>query len=176
MTQWLIRPATADDLEGIVTVHIESWRETYSGLLPDEVIEANSVRAERTAMWAELLHPDNEATVLVGEADDRVVGFACAGPARDADAPADFEFWMLYTLQSTHGSGLGQALTDAVLGDREAYLWCLIDNSRGMAFHRRNGFVVDLPLGLRHGGGDVRLVRCVFGESETGPAVRIPSR
>lgn len=159
MTQWLIRPATLDDVDGIVTVHIDAWRETYSGLLPDEVITARSDRAERSAMWTKLLQPGSEATVFVGEVDGRVVGFACAGPARDADAPVEYEFWMLYTLQSTHGSGLGQALTDAVLGDREAYLWCLIENRRGMGFHRRNGFVVDLPLGLQHGGGDVRLVR-----------------
>lgn len=158
MTQWLIRPATLADVDGIVTVHIDAWRETYAGLLPDEVIEARSDRAARTAMWTEILQPDHDAAVFVGEMDGQVVGFACAGPPRDADAPVDYEFWMLYTLRAAHGSGLGQALTDAVLDDRAAYLWCLIDNERGMRFHRRNGFLVDLPLGLRHG-RDIRLVR-----------------
>ena len=42
-----------------------------------------------------------------------------------------------------HGSGTGQALLDAAVGDRPAFLWTAEDNPRAQAFYRRNGFIAD---------------------------------
>lgn len=33
----LVRPAELDDANGIAEVHVTSWRETYSGLVPDRL-------------------------------------------------------------------------------------------------------------------------------------------
>ena len=44
---------------------------------------------------------------------------------------------------SAHGSGAGQALFDAAVGDSPAYLWAADDNPRAAAFYRRNGFARD---------------------------------
>jgi len=34
----LIRAATPTDAAGIAAVHVQSWRDTYAGLLPDEFL------------------------------------------------------------------------------------------------------------------------------------------
>lgn len=46
-------------------------------------------------------------------------------------------------LADHHGSGVGQALLDAAIGDAPAYLWRAADNARAAAFSARNGFVLD---------------------------------
>lgn len=53
----------------------------------------------------------------------------------------------LYTVPGVHGSGVGQALLDTIVGQRPAYLWCIDGNERALAFYRRNGFEPD---GLTH--------------------------
>lgn len=72
-----------------------------------------------------------------------LLGVAGAGPARDADAPAELELNWIYTLERAYGSGAGQLLLDAVIGKQAAFLWVLEDNPRAQAFYAKNGFVLD---------------------------------
>jgi hypothetical protein len=43
--------ACPDDAEAIARVHVDSWRTTYQGILPDEVLAGLSVERRR-AFWA----------------------------------------------------------------------------------------------------------------------------
>ena len=72
-----------------------------------------------------------------------VVGWANTSAGRDPDRPRDLELEGLYVLDAYHGTGVGQALLDAAIGERPAYLWALAENPRAHAFYRRNGFVAD---------------------------------
>ncbi len=38
-----IRPATLEDATAIAAIHVQSWRETYAGIMPEEVIGRLSV-------------------------------------------------------------------------------------------------------------------------------------
>jgi GNAT superfamily N-acetyltransferase len=49
----------------------------------------------------------------------------------------------IYVVASHYGSGAGQRLLDAALGDLPAFLWVADDNPRARAFYARNGFVPD---------------------------------
>ncbi len=44
------RPANVADADAIGALHVAAWRETYTGILPDEMLAALSVEARRT-MW-----------------------------------------------------------------------------------------------------------------------------
>ncbi|WP_040162364.1 GNAT family N-acetyltransferase [Nigerium massiliense] len=76
----------------------------------------------------------------------------------------DYALGHLYTVPGIHGTGLPQQMLDAGLPDRRpAFLWCIADNARAVAFYRRNGFVPD---GLAVAAGDwwsslpmIRMVR-----------------
>jgi len=157
----VVRPATPDDAAGIGPCHLACWRETYGGLLSPAFFASRS--PERfTANWAQLLGDPATAAVTVAEADGEVVGFAQAVPSRDTPPVRDEEVATLYLRTAQHGSGLGQALLDAVLGDRPASLWVAEENPRARRFYARNGFVPD---GAREvveaweGLAEVRLVR-----------------
>lgn len=158
----VIRPATPDDAAGCAFVHHTSWVETYSDLLPADHWESDTL-ARRTARWQRRL--DEGAAVTVAERGGQVVGFAIGGPGRTIGAHEpvrDRELLSLYVLAAHHGTGVGQALLDAVVAPgAPAQLWVAEDNPRARRFYARQGFRpdgahhVDAGLGL----AEVRLVR-----------------
>ena len=47
----------------------------------------------------------------------------------------------LYTLNHTHGTGLGRALYDSVIyPDENSYLWVMAENERALSFYERLGY------------------------------------
>ena len=47
----------------------------------------------------------------------------------------------LYTLDYTHGTGLGRALYDSVIyPDENSYLWVMAENERAVSFYERLGY------------------------------------
>lgn len=144
-----VRPALLDDADGIAEVQITSWRETYSGLVPDRLLE-DGTRDARRRMWSSILSLDPvPGTVVVAERDGRVVGFAFAGSSSHPDAARGFtpvresHLFSIYLLAAEHGAGTGRALLEAVLGDRPAQLWVLSANDRARVFYERHGFRAD---------------------------------
>jgi len=144
-----VRPAELSDVPGIAAVHIQSWRETYSGVIPDRFMSADALEARRS-MWESILGRDPvPGSVAVAERGDEVVGFAFAGPADHPDAtkgfaPAcDLHLYSLYLLTSEQRSGTGTALLEAVLADRPAQLWVLSSNDRARAFYEHHRFQED---------------------------------
>jgi L-amino acid N-acyltransferase YncA len=137
----LVRPAVAADAPGIARVHIAAWRETYARLLPPGALDDLDpvARAER---WVEILD-EGRTEVRVADVDGVIVGWASASAGRDADAPRGLELEGIYVLAEQHGTGAGQELLDALIGDRPAYLWSAADNPRAQAFYAKNGFHAD---------------------------------
>jgi GNAT superfamily N-acetyltransferase len=158
-----LRPAVLADAAAIGAVHVESWRETYSGLLPDAMLAELSV--ERWgAMWAELLGDPGTAekmAILVAEEEGRIVGIGGCGPQRDeALAKSGFtgEFGMIYVLRSHQGRGLGRSIMASLarslakLGHDKAGLWVFSGNERARRFYERlGGAIVGEKAGERDG-------------------------
>lgn len=99
-----IRSATMDDVAAIAEVHVRTWQSAYRGLLPDRALDAMDP-SQRCPMWEQFLgavpgaHP-----VLVAEGDERVIGFASFGSARDTEALAtEFELFAIYVDPKVQG-------------------------------------------------------------------------
>ena len=133
-----VRAAVPEDAEAIATVHVRAWQEAYAHLLPAAFLAALDPR-DRLERWRRIID-DPTVAVHVVEVDAAVVGWATAGPGREADVVRPLELEGIYVLAAAHGSGAGQALLDASLGDRPAFLWVAEHNPRAEAFYRRNGF------------------------------------
>ena len=163
-TAFTIRRAVPDDVEAIASVQAESWRETYADLVgdPDHTVFAVEWRVN---MWERLLADAEQerpvvAVVANATGGEAIIGFAAAAPSEGEDVVRPLELTMLYLLAEAHGSGAGQALLDAVLGDRPASLWVAQVNPRAHAFYRRNGFAPDgATMTFPPLGEAVRLVR-----------------
>ena len=102
-----IRPATPDDAPEIAHVHIESWRTTYAGIVPDEYLAALN-EPERTAAWQEWLTRD--IPVYVASLDGKVVGFIGGGPIREPIETYGAELYAIYLLRHAQGQGIGRQL------------------------------------------------------------------
>ncbi|WP_094542339.1 hypothetical protein [Brucella grignonensis] len=67
--------ATIDDADKLGAVHVASWRETYAGILPDDMLAGLSIEM-RSAMWAKILSDPSafaETAVYVVEDDASIV-------------------------------------------------------------------------------------------------------
>lgn len=144
-----VRDAEAGDAEGIARVHVDSWRETYAGVLDERFFTEEAFR-RRKSFWERYLaldpRPGRLAVALDGET---IAGFASAGESVGPDAEhghpvaRPVTLFSIYLMKAAHGSGAGQRLLDAVVGDAPAQLWVLKGNSRATAFYERNRFRFD---------------------------------
>ena len=66
-----------------------------------------------------------------------------AVPAATPAPPPSNELHFIYLLQAHQGSGVGQALFDAVVDPGPTYLWVAADNPRAHRFYARNGYLPD---------------------------------
>jgi ribosomal protein S18 acetylase RimI-like enzyme len=105
-----IRAANSYDAVAIARVHVESWRTTYAGIVPDDYL-AGLDETLRVKLWQEWL--SSGAVVLVAERKGGVVGFVHAGNIREAIETADAEVYSLYLLKESQGRGIGRALLTA---------------------------------------------------------------
>ncbi|PQZ93546.1 GNAT family N-acetyltransferase [Arthrobacter sp. MYb227] len=136
-----VRRAQVLDAEGIAHVHVQAWREAYSHLLPAQTL-AGLQEQDRVIRWRDIVG-GGETKVWVALEDEVVVGWASTSTGRDNDAPCQLELEGIYVLASHHGSGTGQALFNASIGNQQAYLWMAADNPRALTFYQRNGFQRD---------------------------------
>lgn len=149
----VIREATTEDAAAIAEVHVASWRTTYKGLLPDELLAGLTVEP-REAMWrqaAELSAKDSNyfAPLVAVHPNDGIVGFAHVGKEREAESGFDAELYAIYLLQSQQGKGLGRQLflrsVSNLLerGHRSMRVWVLEGNPAQRFYERMGGQIGD---------------------------------
>lgn len=163
-----VRPAALADVAGMTQVHVDSWKETYRGLMPDALLDDPDALDNRRQMWTRALDDAHQRShsCAVAEADDQIVGIAMSGPSRDEDRPDERELFVLYIYQAVQGSGAGQGLLDAVVDpDADCHLWVTDPNPRAQAFYRRNRFVADGSVKTDDYDGvrEIRMVRSAGG-------------
>lgn len=133
-----IRRAQADDAPEIARVYVDSWRETYTGLLPDSYLASLSYDAFERHWRRTFL---SRGWAFVAEVDGRIVGLASGGRSRQRQL-AQGELFVLYVLRQFQRRGIGRALFDAsrlelaVRGLASTVVWVLAANpARGFYEH-----------------------------------------
>ena len=139
-----VRPARAEDARGIAKVHVETWRATYPGVMPQKLLDELSVD-EREARWRSMMGRGESAT-FVAEADGDVVGFVSVG--RSWTEPQAGELYAIYVVPRAQGTGAGLALMETAvewLSERfdEAILWVATENPPARRFYERYGWAPD---------------------------------
>jgi len=109
----VVRPASKADAAGIARVHIDTWRTTYRGIVPDEFLDRLDYEAGQE-MWEQRTEQGEGRFVLVAEVPgEGVVGFAAGGPERSGDATYGGEVYALYVLKAHQRKGIGRRLVVA---------------------------------------------------------------
>lgn len=141
-----IRKAAPDDVDGIARVHVETWRTTYTGLMPDEMLASLSVE-RRADMWRRTLTEYTaQSYVYVAEDENgETVGFVAGGQERTGHELYKGEVYAIYVLKSVQGKGVGRELMQFLVqrfldeGYTSMMLWVLRDNLGSRAFYERMG-------------------------------------
>jgi uncharacterized protein (DUF952 family)/ribosomal protein S18 acetylase RimI-like enzyme len=130
----LIRPAGEPDIPGIAKVHVDAWRETYKGIVPDGYLAGLSYE-KREQSWQRILNsPGDRADLVAVDPAHGVVGFASATGDLGPTGTRSAELRAIYVLRSHQRMGIGGRLVSAVakklgaLGYRPVVVWVLKDN------------------------------------------------
>lgn len=144
----IVRPTISDSLE-LTKVHNQSWLETYPNdalgisreYIKDRVGNRLSEEGLKRRESAIQLSYESSSYFLRIAKDEsgEIVGFI-DGEIKDG------HYWLdgLYTLTSTHGSGLGKELWESFLAwthDSDVLLSVAAYNDRAIAFYKKIGFV-----------------------------------
>lgn len=142
-----IRPARPDDASGIANVHLNSWREAYRGLLPEDFLESLPLTFQRRLNWwrKSIEAPENGLRIWIAENEKHgIVGFAAVEAARDSLFEGSDELAAIYLLKHYHRTRTGfSLLREGLRGLREAgyqraYCWVLKGNPT-LSFYQRTG-------------------------------------
>ena len=105
-----IRLARQDDAAEVARVYIESWHDTYPGVLPTSLLRAMTTKGQ-TARWQASIRAQGREAVLVAESNlHGIVGMASMGPVRDDGLGFNGEIYTLYVDPAFYGRGVGRAL------------------------------------------------------------------
>lgn len=138
-----IRKATLEDSPAIAKVHVDSWRTTYKGIIPQSFLDKLDYN-HRNELWIKnISNPLNQVFVALND-DEQVVGFA-TGSKREKNTEANAaDLTSIYLLEQWQGFGLGKLLLKAVMEDlyekgfTKAYVEVLAEN-KTRAFYQYYG-------------------------------------
>jgi GNAT superfamily N-acetyltransferase len=140
----ILRPATADDVEAVTTLFHQGWHDVHPGRVPDGLTERRTIGAFRERVSHRIGDTDE---TTVAEVDGTVVGFIMVS-ADEAE--------QVYVDRAFRGTGVATLLLTeaerqiAAAGHHVAFLVVVRGNDRAQAFYARQGWVdegdVDYPV------------------------------
>ena len=173
-----IRRALPTDAPGIARVDVESWRSTYVGLLPDDLL-ASYDYSERERARRIGIADESTITFVAEHKTDGIVGFLSGGPARMDDMPYAGELYAIYLLERHQRQGTGRRLVADLCawllsqGLTSMYTWVLEDNP-SRRFYESLGGIEFTRQTIAIGGRDV--VEVAYGWDDISPLASTPTQ
>lgn len=135
----MIRPATADDLPGILAIYNDAVLTTTAiwNVTPSDMEGRRAWLAERTGAGF---------PVFVAAEGERVLAYGTYGPFRPHEGYRNVVEHSIYVAPSAQGRGLGKAMLRWLIEDAQARgFWAMIggidaDNDVSLLLHERFGF------------------------------------
>ncbi len=136
------RRATVEDAQSISTIHMESWKSAYAGLVPFSAL-ARMINRRGLDWWETAIR--RSTIILVIEVGEEIAGYATLGPNRVNTLPFEGEVYEIYLRPEYQGIGLGTKLfADAKRelnhrGYKGLVVWSLTDNDPALSFYQNAG-------------------------------------
>ncbi|MEM9483462.1 MAG: GNAT family N-acetyltransferase [Cyanobacteria bacterium P01_F01_bin.116] len=131
-----VREAAHSDVPAISRVHIDTWRTTYGGIVPDKHLE-NLSYERRAKGWNQIFNrapEDGNFTYIAEDESGEIIGFANGGLERTGNPLYKGELMAIYIRQSHQRKGIGRDLMQVVaerleqLDINSMLVWVLADN------------------------------------------------
>lgn len=138
-----VRLARPEDAADLARIYIDSWQDTYAGMISHALLGAMSHK-HHTARWLAAIK--GPTTVLVAE-DARAgpVGLTSLGSARDRSLGFEAEVYTLYVDPAFLGLGTGRALLDGAFDSlkdrklRSCLIWAHARNNACFFYEAMGG-------------------------------------
>lgn len=107
-----VRSARPEDAADLARIYIDSWHDTYAGIIPHSLLAAMSHKSH-AARWLTVIKGTerNQGVVLVAEDPNYgPIGLCSLGAARDRTLGFEGEVYTLYVDPAFLGQGAGRAL------------------------------------------------------------------
>ena len=163
------RPATLADSPRIASLHADSWRDAYRGILPDAYL-AGPIADERASFWQSRLSSPgaDRRYVLLAEAEGIFVAFVCVLLDKEPLWEACLD--NLHVSPRLKGRGLGRQLFSRAAKwvistepEWPIHLWVFEANNDARRFYEAlNGEVVEHRLKRAPGGAEIPSLRYVW--------------
>jgi len=156
-----IRAARPGDALGIAHVHVQAWKETYSGLIPESILQGRRV-VDKAKLWEQSIQTSREpaAHTLLLVAEDfngQIIGWNTGGGCRESILGYDAELYAIYLLKRHHGSGIGSLLFRELARwlklqkHSRMMLWVLEENPTVNFYERMGGKLLGITKELDFG-------------------------
>lgn len=147
--------ATENDAYGIEFVAANSWKETYTGLLPDEYLDYRVNNVENRIEKTKEFLKNYTGKYIVAKNNDKVIGILCFSDSLDEEYKEYGYLEALYVLKKYQGYGIGKELFKiAVIGLKEMgyskmKLECMSGNDTINFYKKYSGTIksqIDYPI------------------------------
>jgi len=108
----LIRPTQNHDAHSMSCIYVQTWQDTYLGVIPYDYLISMSIPRHEQAFSNELT--GKHIISFVVEDGGRVIGFITGGYERHGDYIYSGEIYTLYVLKNFQRRGLGSQLVSAL--------------------------------------------------------------
>ncbi len=162
-----IREATVDDAAAIARVHVDAWRTTYPGIVPDTYLARLSYE-KRARNWRDILSGviEPQFVYVAQDVTGNIVGFASGGQERQGDPHYKGELYGIYLLVGHQRQGIGRQLVQTVArrlgqqGFHAMLIWVLRDNPSRTFYEALGGKpVYEKPITI----GETTLIEVAYG-------------
>lgn len=111
-----IRKATTEDSYAIAKVHVDTWLDTYPGLVSSDYL--NSLNYDnRSERWEKIIESNEDIILIAVSENNEVVGYAYGGKNRDVTSLYDGELYAIYILKSHQRKNIGKHLFRAFIDE-----------------------------------------------------------
>jgi GNAT superfamily N-acetyltransferase len=141
-----IRNAQPADAAQVARVYVESWQDTYPGVLSPAILL--NMSAERQAGRWRAAVCQGELVLVAEHERHGIVGMTSAGPSRDRTMGFDGEVYTLYIDPAFLGQGAGRKLLNAAFaqlrrrGCKSCVIWAHAGNNARFFYERVGGRLV----------------------------------
>lgn len=164
----IYKNANENDAYGIEYVSAHSWKETYSGLLPDEWLNKRIENIDKKIENTKKFINEFDGKYIVAKDNDRVVGILTYGPSKNKKYSDYGYLGAIYVLKEYQGYGIGKELFKLAvnglkeMGFSKMELECMVGNDTLNFYKKYLGEVsetIDYPI---NGVGTVKVDVILF--------------
>ena len=140
--EYIIRKMTIEDCEAAARVISATWKATYRGLIPDDILDRSDEKTIAENSRKNYHRTENHQVVL--EAGGRIEGYMNVGMSEDPEYESCGEIHAIYITGGHQGKGYGRKMVEAGIrelkdmGCDKMVIGCLAGNPSN-SFYRHIG-------------------------------------